>query len=116
MERAILPDLTFAPLRVLKIAHHGSRTSTAQVLISSWQPDMALISAARGNSFGHPVPEVIERLMDADVQSYRTDRDGQITLETDGQLIDVPTWGQGAGRSARRRSFHPLPRSFELVE
>ena len=75
--------------RVLKVAHHGSRTSTSAQLLAAWQPSVALISCGRGNRFGHPVPEVIERLAETGAVVYRTDTGGAITLTTDGEAIRV---------------------------
>ena len=60
IEREILPQLTHAPIRILKVAHHGSRTSSSLELLSEWRPQWALISAGRGNTFGHPAPEVLQ--------------------------------------------------------
>jgi competence protein ComEC len=90
VEREILPLLAQAPVRILKVAHHGSRTSTSSVLIDTWRPQIALISAGRGNSFNHPTTEVLSRL--AGTRVYRTDRVGQITLETDGYSVRVRTY------------------------
>jgi competence protein ComEC len=75
--------------RVLKVAHHGSRTSTSAQLLAVWQPSVALISCGRGNRFGHPVPEVIERLAETGAVVYRMDTGGAITLTTDGEAIRV---------------------------
>ena len=90
IEREIVPLLTPAPIRILKVAHHGSRTSTSAELIEAWRPHIALISAGRGNSFNHPTTEVLARLSGARV--YRTDRHGQITLETDGYFVRTRTY------------------------
>jgi competence protein ComEC len=92
VERAIIPRLVPAKTRVLKVAHHGSRTSTSQELLAAWRPQIALISCGRGNPFGHPAPEVVERLDSAGARIYRTDRDGEITLDTDGQHVFVKTF------------------------
>jgi competence protein ComEC len=92
VEREIVPQLTHAKTRILKVAHHGSRTSSSTELLSAWRPQFALISAGRGNTFGHPAPEVLQRLEEVDAHVYRTDRDGQITLETDGFLVRVRTF------------------------
>ena len=54
IEREILPQLTHAQTRILKVAHHGSRTSSSLELLDGWRPQFALISAGRGNTFGHP--------------------------------------------------------------
>jgi comEA protein len=53
------------------------------------RPEHAVISCARGNSFGHPAPETLERLKKTKAQVWRTDRDGGIVFRTDGQSIDV---------------------------
>jgi competence protein ComEC len=92
VERDILPRLTNATTRVLKVAHHGSRTSSSQELLSAWRPQYALISAGRGNNFGHPAPEVLTRLEAIGATVLRTDLHGQITLETDGAQIRTNTF------------------------
>ena len=97
MERAILPKLTPARIRVLKVAHHGSRTSSSRDLLEGWRPQVAVISCGRGNSFGHPAPEVLERLDAVGATVYRTDRDGQITLETNGHYLWVNTYARMTG-------------------
>jgi competence protein ComEC len=92
VERAILPRLSDAPIRVLKVGHHGSHTSTSAALIDGWKPQVALISCGRGNRFGHPAPDVVSRLARAGATTYRTDRDGAITLATDGTSVRVTTY------------------------
>jgi competence protein ComEC len=96
VERQILPRLTWARTRVLKVAHHGSRTSTGQALLDGWRPHLALISAGRGNSFGHPAPDVVRRLEAAGARVLRTDRDGQITVTTNGDTVSFETRRSGA--------------------
>ncbi|MBI4264467.1 MAG: DNA internalization-related competence protein ComEC/Rec2 [Acidobacteria bacterium] len=92
IERAILPRLTPARVRILKVAHHGSRTSTSRELLEGWRPRIAVISCGRGNTFGHPAPEVIQRLEAIGAAIYRTDLRGQITIETDGSNVAVRTF------------------------
>jgi competence protein ComEC len=92
VERAILPRLTPAPRRVLKVAHHGSRTSTSRELLDGWRPQLAVISCGRGNRFGHPSRDVLARLDAAGVRVVRTDVHGQITIETDGHDVSVRTY------------------------
>jgi competence protein ComEC len=91
-ERTVLPALSPARIRILKVAHHGSRTSTSQALVDHWKPQIALISCGRGNRFGHPAPDVIRRLEAGGVRIYRTDRDGQITVDTDGSRVAIRTY------------------------
>jgi competence protein ComEC len=92
VERSILAQLTPARHRILKVAHHGSRTSTSQALLDHWRPEVAIISCGRDNSFGHPAPEVLRRLESIGARVYRTDRDGQITIDTDGETVKVDTY------------------------
>jgi len=92
VERRILPTLTPAAIRVLKVAHHGSRTSSTAMLLESWRPDVALVSCGRGNSFGHPTPEVLTRLAAVGATVLRTDADGQITLWSDGRVVRARTY------------------------
>ena len=92
VERAIIPRLVPAQTRILKVAHHGSRTSTSRELLEAWRPQIALISCGRANPFGHPAPEVIARLEAFGARIYRTDLDGEITVDTDGQHLVVTTF------------------------
>jgi competence protein ComEC len=80
------------PLRVLKVAHHGSRSSSGQAFIERYAPVVALLSAGAGNVFGHPAPEVVSHLAAARVRTFRTDLDGAISVETDGRELRVRTW------------------------
>lgn len=65
---------------IVKIAHHGSRTSTTAGFLAVVQPRLAVISAGRRNHYGHPSPEVLRRLSGHHVRVLRTDRDGMIRL------------------------------------
>jgi len=76
---------------VLKVAHHGSRTSTSQQFLAAVYPEVAVISVGPDNTFGHPSPEVVERLIDrvGEDNVYRTDEDGTIEFITDGERLWV---------------------------
>jgi beta-lactamase superfamily II metal-dependent hydrolase len=90
-EEAILasgPDLRSA---ILKVGHHGSRSSTGEEFLAAVDPQIAVISAGADNQYGHPHPEVLDRLEQAGVQIYRTDQSGTITITTDGSTVDVET-------------------------
>ncbi len=65
---------------VLKVPHHGSRTSTTEELLAEVRPRIALVSAGRRNRFGHPGREVIERLESSGARVFRTDRHGDVAL------------------------------------
>lgn len=101
VEQAILPRLTPAPIRILKIAHHGSRTSTSDQLLAAWKPQIAVVSCGRGNRFGHPTAEVMLRLEAAGMEVYRTDLHGQVTIESDARQVTVRTFA-GSSRSTPR--------------
>lgn len=70
---------------VLKVGHHGSRTSTSEVLVARVAPRVATVSCGVRNRFGHPSPEVVERLTERGVRVLRTDRHGAIHVRTDGR-------------------------------
>jgi competence protein ComEC len=84
-----------ARLRVVKIPHHGSLTSSTDAFVERIQPTVAVASAGRANHFGHPVPEVLERYRAAGAAVYRTDRDGAVEAVSDGVTLDVRTFGSG---------------------
>lgn len=66
---------------VLKIAHHGSKTSTTTEWLEYWKPSLAVISVGAMNSYGHPAPDVVKRLEENHVQVLRTDQMGEVQLE-----------------------------------
>jgi competence protein ComEC len=74
---------------VLKVAHHGSKTSTTSQFLAAVDPEVAIISVGADNPFGHPSPEVVERLIDrlGEGNVYRTDEDGTIEFITDGEKL-----------------------------
>jgi competence protein ComEC len=79
-------------LRVLKVAHHGSRTSTSTGFVERYRPEVAVVSLGRHNLFGHPAPDVVSRLDAVGARLFRTDRHGAIGVETDGRRVRVGTW------------------------
>jgi len=66
---------------VLKVPHHGSKTSTSQTLLDLIAPRIAVISCGRRNMFGHPHPSVLEALHERGIRTWRTDRDGSVGVE-----------------------------------
>jgi competence protein ComEC len=81
------PDALFAD--VLKVAHHGSSTSSTDAFLDAVHPRLALISVGTKNRYGHPSPDVLRRFDDRHVEVLRTDRDGGIVVRTDGTRIWV---------------------------
>ena len=70
---------------VLKVAHHGSKTSSAEEFIKEVSPEIAIISAGQDNSYGHPHQEVLETLEKYGITILRTDKDGDIKIISDGE-------------------------------
>lgn len=77
---------------ILKVAHHGSKTSTQDVFLDRVAPTFAVISAGFRNPFGHPHPTVLERLQARGVQVLRTDLEGTVSVSTDGRRLQVRTF------------------------
>ncbi len=69
---------------ILKLGHHGSKTSSSDVFLKATSPILALISAGVNNRYGHPAPEVVDRLKLRKIPSVSTQEKGAITLTTDG--------------------------------
>ena len=74
---------------VLKVGHHGSRTSTSRALLDAVRPSHAVISCGARNRFGHPAGATLDALAAAGVRALRTDRDGAIAAWTDGEALEV---------------------------
>jgi competence protein ComEC len=84
-ERQIAPLQPTADL--LKVAHHGSATSTIPELLAAVHPRYAVISVGRHNVYGHPRQEVLARLQTSQVKTYRTDLNGAVTFYLDGKTV-----------------------------
>lgn len=72
---------------VLKVGHHGSRSSTTQAFLSKVKPEYAVISVGRDCAYGHPTQTVLDRLKAAGCQLYRTDLHGSVTCTSDGKNV-----------------------------
>lgn len=82
-------DKEYLNVDVLKVGHHGSRTSTSESLLGFASPAMAVISAGKDNRYGHPHAEVVERLKQFEVETLGTYERGTIIMESDGERIRV---------------------------
>lgn len=88
-ETALVASGEDARATVLKIAHHGSQSSTSPLFLEAVRPELAVVSVGANNSFGHPSPVVLDRLRGVPV--LRTDLNGTIRIETDGTRLWVET-------------------------
>jgi competence protein ComEC len=86
----VATDTILGPDTLLKVGHHGSRTSTTPEFLALAAPRDAIISVGRQNTFGHPRPEIIARLAAAHARVYRTDEFGLVTflLSPDGRISE----------------------------
>jgi len=105
VEDPVLPRLDF-----LKIAHHGSRTSTSESFLEKTRPAIAVASSGFENSFNHPHPAVLARLEEFHTAFFRTDRMGQISVYSDGKKLMVDPY---AYRSRSGIHWTPFTQALE---
>lgn len=86
-EYLVLIEGEYLKSDVLKVGHHGSRTSTSELFLDEVQPQFAIISAGKDNSYGHPHVEVTDLLFNKRVQMFNTAEEGTITLLSDGTQV-----------------------------
>jgi len=72
---------------VLKLGHHGSKTSSSESFVGYVSPDVAIVSAGKDNRYGHPHQEVLDILEKFGVEVLRTDEDGTIVIKSDGESL-----------------------------
>jgi len=83
--------------QVLKVGHHGSSGASSSAFLSRVNPQVAILSLGKGNDYGHPHRETLERLKAAGPTVFRTDTDGTIRVESDGNTLSVTTEKGDAG-------------------
>ncbi len=91
VERKLIAGGEDIAVNVLKVGHHGSKTSTAEDFLAVLSPETAVISVGRDNSYGHPNTEVLELLDKYDINVLRTDRHGDIKMVSNGSNITIQT-------------------------
>jgi competence protein ComEC len=91
-ERVITTLFEPSPLRIVKVGHHGSLSSSTAPFIHALAPRAAVVSVGRSNNFGHPSPAVLDRYREAGAEIFRTDQDGAIMLDTDGHSAHISTF------------------------
>ena len=87
---------------VLKVGHHGSRTSSTPAFLDLEHPLFGIISAGFDNSYGHPHPLTIQALEDRKIRIFRTDEQGLITVVSDGKALQI-----GTGDFSRVKAIYP---------
>jgi len=91
-EAMILRSGSKTRAQVLVVGHHGSAGSCTPGWLSAVNPKVAIVSAGRGNKYGHPSPDVLDRLSCLGAKVYRTDRHGAVVVSTDGKRLHVRTF------------------------
>src|SRR5205085_2238857 len=86
-EARLLPFGAALHVDVLKVGHHGSRTSTSGALLDAVRPAFATVSCGVRNRFGHPSPDTLQALAAAGARVFRTDVDGSVQIVTDGTAL-----------------------------
>ena len=76
---------------VLKFAHHGSRTSSTDEYIKAVSPMYGIICCGEDNNYGHPHKETIDTISRYGIDTYRTDKQGEIEVTSDGKNISIKT-------------------------
>src|SRR3989344_1606416 len=74
---------------ILKVGHHGSKTSTTEAFLGYVSPKYAVISVGEENKYGHPSKEVLDRLIQFGVKFFRTDEEGTIRMKSDGETVSI---------------------------
>jgi competence protein ComEC len=88
-ELAIASRFEPAGIRLLKVPHHGSLSSSSRPFLDSLLPQVAIVSAGRNNTFGHPAPDILKRYHEIGAQIFRTDQDGAVMVDSDGYSVRV---------------------------
>lgn len=90
-EAKILATGASVAVDILKVGHHGSRTSSSEKFLEAMKPKFALISVAKRNDYGHPHAVVMNRLKDLGIETHRTDEEGDLKARCDGKNCTVTT-------------------------
>lgn len=101
-EKKLLEENTYLDSDVLKVGHHGSKTSSSEKFIEKVSPEVAVISVGRENRYGHPCQKVLENLAKYGIKVLRTDRDGDIKIISDGKNYKIL-------KKERDSSSYPAP-------
>jgi len=92
VEAELLSENLLARSDVLKVAHHGSKTSSTPGLLDAVHPAFAVISVGFENTYGHPHRDILARLAERGISTLRTDSLGLVTIRTDGHRLQC-VWG-----------------------
>ena len=89
-EKDILDKYNISDIDVLKVGHHGSKTSSSESFINEMNPKYSIISVGKNNRYGHPNKEVLSVLENSKI--YRTDKDGSIMFKIKNNKLKIETY------------------------
>ena len=92
MEGVMVEAGLIGPVDVLKVAHHGSKTSSTEEFLDAAKPRWAVISAGYANLFRHPHAQILDRLAERHIEVWRTDERGQVRMLTNGKGWRIESW------------------------
>jgi len=115
-EENLLASGLLSPVTLLEVGHHGSATSSSNEFLSALSPEVGVIQVGEDNSYGHPTREALSRLDAAGVKVYRTDRQGEITVSTDGRGYRVDSGTAGGAEPVPLPTQEPEARPVEEPE
>ena len=90
-EKDILEEYDISDIDVLKVGHHGSKTSSSRTFIDEINPKYSIISVGKNNRYGHPNKEVLNNLENSKI--YRTDQNGSIMFKIKNTKLKIETCG-----------------------
>lgn len=96
---------------VLKVGHHGSRTSSSAAFLDAVMPRLAVVSLGAGNRYGHPATETVEAFLERGVPLLRTDHEGTVIVRSNGRTLEVESGDERWTVPA----LEPLPRAHALA-
>ena len=94
-EKELIEHGVYLDSDVLKVGHHGSKTSSSQNFIEQVSPEIAVIQCGKDNRYGHPYPETLATLEKFDINILRTDQDGDIKIISNGSNLEIITQNYG---------------------
>ncbi|EMG29215.1 lipoprotein [Listeria fleischmannii 1991] len=101
---------------ILDLGHHGSSTSNQPFFLDKVKPEVAIYSAEKGNSYGHPHVEVLDWLKKRNIKTYGTDVNGTVTISTDGESLHVKTETEGTPKSGSSYKYDANKRADSKTE
>jgi len=102
VEKTLAQAAASLAARVLKVPHHGGRGAASEEFLAAVAPEVAIVSVGATNPFGHPFPEVEDRLRATAPRLYRTDRDGAVTVRLGNDGLEVTSFAE-----TRRAELYP---------